>query len=89
MTATIMCTYMYMYLCAMYMHLCITKCCSAVAVAAEANAPTLVPQGMCAMRVFSVCFRHKYQWLSNITEKVSLRNKITPKWHMLDDPVGE
>ena len=55
MTATIMCTYMYMYLCAMYMHLCITKCWSAVAVAAEANAPTLVPQGMCAMRVFSVC----------------------------------
>ena len=87
MTATIMCTYMY--ICAMYMHLCITKCCSAVAVAAEANAPTLMPQGMCAMHVFSVCFRHKYQWLSNITEKVSLRNKITPKWHMLDDPVGE
>ena len=60
MTATIMCTYMYMYLC---IYTCVLPSVvlyhempsSAVTVAAEANAPTLVPQGMCAMRVFSVC----------------------------------
>ena len=95
MTATIMCTYMYVYRC-IYVQ-CICTC-----VLPSVGQPWLLQQRqmhpllcprVCVLCVCLVCvyinFRHKYQCLSNITEKVSLRNKITPKWHMLEDPVGE